>query len=71
MKYYLACCDSDGRCFGFLRTDDTVSKDPDNEVDKLLVFKRKSDANEKVLQINLSHALLPNGFPFRVTPVRG
>lgn len=68
--YYLACCDSEGRCIGFLRNDRTMSKDPDNEMDKLMKFKKKSDCNETVLQINLSR-LLPNGYPFRVTPVKG
>lgn len=68
--YYLACCDSEGRCIGFLRNDRTMSKDPDNEMDKLMKFKKKSDCNEMVLQINLSR-LLPNGYPFRVTPVKG
>lgn len=68
--YYLACCDSEGRCIGFLRNDRTMSKDPDNEIDKLMKFKKKSDCNETVLQINLSR-MLPNGYPFRVTPVKG
>lgn len=69
--YYLAACDNDGRCFGYLRTDNTVSKDPDNEIDKLICFKKKSEASEKVMQINLGHLLLPNGSPFRVTVVKG
>ena len=68
--YYLACCDSNGKCIGFLRNDRTMSKDPDNEMDKLMSFKKKGDANEIVMQINLSRMLLPNGYPFRVTPVR-
>lgn len=69
--YYLAACDNDGRCFGYLRTDNTVSKNPDKEIDKLVCFKKKSEASEKVMQINLSHSLLPNGSPFRVTVVNG
>lgn len=69
--YYLACCDNDGRCFGFLRTDNTVSKNPYKEIDKLICFKKKSEASEKVMKINLSHSLLPDGFPFRVTVVKG
>ena len=71
--YYLAACDDDGRCFGFLRTDNTVSKKPDEEMDKLICFKKKSEASEKVMQINLSRLLLPNGvgMPFRVTVVKG
>ena len=69
--YYLATCDNDGRCFGFLRKDRSISKNPDNEVDKLMAFKRKSDANEIVLQINLGHMLLPNGVSYRVAVVKG
>lgn len=69
-KWYLACCDNDGRCFGFLRKDKTVSKNPDGEADKLMSFKRKGDANEIIMQINMSHMLLPNGFPFRVAVVK-
>lgn len=68
--YYLACCDSDGKCFGFLRQDKTISKNPDNERDKLMKFKKKSDSNEIVLQINMSQ-MLPNGYPFRVVAVKG
>ena len=49
--YYLAACDNDGRCFGYLRTDNTVSKNPDKEIDKLMCFKKKSEASEKVMQI--------------------
>ena len=71
MKYYLACCDNDGRCFGYLKNDKTVSTDPDNEVDQLMAFKRKADTNEIVMQINMSHMLMPNGYPFRVVAVRG
>ncbi len=69
--YYLACCDNNGRCFGFLKKDRTISKDPDNEMDKLMAFKRKKDTNEIVLQINLGHMLLPNGCSYRVTAVKG
>ena len=71
--YYLAACDDDGRCFGFLRTDNTVSENPDEEMDKLVCFKKKTGASEKVMQINLSRLLLPNGvrMPFRVTVVKG
>lgn len=68
--YYLACCDYDGKCFGFLRQDKTVSKNPDNERDKLMKFKKKSDSNEIVLQINMSQ-MLSNGYPFRVVAVKG
>ena len=69
--YYLACCDNDGKCFGFLRKDRSISRDPDNEMDKLMFFKRKKDANEIVLQINLGHMLLPNGYGYRVAVVKG
>ena len=68
--YYLACCDSEGKCIGFLRNDRTMSKDPDSEIDKLMSFKKKGDANETILQINMSR-LLPYGYPFRVTLVKG
>lgn len=69
--YYLACCDNDGRCFGFLREDRTVSQNPDTEMEKLMAFKKKKDTNEIVLQINLGHMLLPNGCKYRVTVVKG
>lgn len=68
--YYLACCGNDGRCFGFLKKDRTISKDPDKDMDKLMSFKRKADTNEIVLQINLGHMLLPNGTPYRVAAVK-
>ena len=68
--YVLACCDNNGICFGILRKDRTVSKDPDNEAERLMTFKKKGDANEIILQINMSHALLQNGYPFRVTAVK-
>lgn len=69
--YYLAVCDDEGRCFGYLRTDNTVSKNPDEEMNQLMSFKKKKDASEKVMQINLGHLLLPNGAPFRVTIAKG
>lgn len=69
--YYLATCDNKGKCFGYLRTDNTVSKNPDDEMDKLLCYKKKSEANEKAMQINLGHMLLPNGADFRVAVVKG
>ena len=68
--WYLAACDSEGKCFGFLRNDKTISKDPDNEMDKLMKFKTKRDTNEICLQINMGHHLLPDGPSFRVAPVR-
>lgn len=37
--YYLAVCDNDGRCFGYLRTDNTASKDPDSEtINEIHIF---------------------------------
>lgn len=69
--YYLAVCDDEGRCFGYLRTDNTVSKNPDEEMNQLMSFKKKKDASEKVMQINLGHLLLSNGAPFRVTVAKG
>lgn len=57
--------------FWIFTNSNTVSKDPDNEIDKLICFKKKSEASEKVMQINLGHLLLPNGSPFRVTVVKG
>ena len=68
--WYLACCDDEGKCFGFLRKDKTVSTNPDAELGKLMSFKRKADTNETIIQINLSHMLLPNGSAYRVTAVK-
>lgn len=69
--YYLAACDNDGKCFGFLKKDRSICTDPDNGMDQLMSFKRKKDANEIVLQINLGHALLPDGSSYRVAVVKG
>ena len=69
--WYLACCDDSGKCFGYLKKDKTVSKDPDNEINQLMAFKRKKDANEIIMQINMSHLLMPNGFDFRVAVIKG
>ena len=69
--YYLACCNNKGECFGFLKKDRTVSTDPDNEMKQLMSFKRKGDTNEIVMQINMSHMLMPNGCPYRVVAVKG
>ena len=68
--WYLACCDNRGKCFGFLRKDRTVSTNPDAELEKLMSFKRKADTNETIMQINLSHMLLPNGSAYKVTAVK-
>ena len=68
--YYLAVCNNEGKCFGYLRIDNTVSENPDEEMDKLLCYKKKSEASEKAMQINLGHVLLPNGSDFRVTVVK-
>ena len=69
--YYLAVCDNNGKCFGFLKKDRSISKNPDTEMDQLMSFKRKRDTNEIVLQINLGHMLLPNGSSYRVVAVKG
>jgi hypothetical protein len=68
--YFLAACDDSGRCFGFLRKDGSVSKNPDAEPDKLKSYEKKAYADEKAMQINLGHALLPDGSPFRVAVVK-
>lgn len=69
--WYLACCDDEGKCFGFLRKDKTVGTDPDAEMERLMVFKTKKATTETIMQINLSHMLLPNGSTYRVTAVKG
>ena len=69
--YYLAACDSDGKCFGFLKKDRTISTNPDAEMDQLMGFKRKKDTNEIVMQINFGHMLLPDGPDYRVAVVKG
>lgn len=69
--WYLACCDDEGKCFGFLRKDRTVSTDPDAEMEKLMAFKTKKATMETIMQINLSHMLLPNGSAYRVAAVKG
>lgn len=70
--YFLACCDNEGKCIGFLKRDkQSISTDPDRERNELLSFKRKQDTNEITMQINMSHLLLPNGYAFRVCAVRG
>lgn len=68
--WYLACCDNEGKCIGFLRENHTVSTDPDNDK-SLISFKRKKDTSELVNQINLSHMLMENGYPFRAVAVKG
>ena len=37
--YYLATCDNKGKCFGYLRTDNTISKNPDDEMSKIEIKK--------------------------------
>lgn len=68
--YYLAVCNNDGICYGFLKKDGGISTDPDNEKDLLEMFRKKSEANKKCLQINLGHMLLPDGALFRVAVVK-
>lgn len=69
--YYLACCDDNGICFGYLKRDRGVSDNPDKDKENLMCFARKRDANEIIMQVNLSNALLMDGYPFRVTAVKG
>lgn len=68
--WYLAACDDTGKCIGFLKKDKTISTDPDSEIENLHVFQKKKDTNEITMQINLSHALLKDGYEYRVTPVK-
>ena len=69
--WYLACCDDNGKCFGFLRDDGTVSENPDSEMESLMCFKKKSDANAKIMQINLGKSLIQNESGFRVVLIKG
>lgn len=70
--YYLACCDDEGKCFGYLdKNNNPVSDENKFNDDYLLTFKDKRTANEKIMQINLGKILLPNGYPFRVVAVKG
>ena len=55
--------------YWLFKKDNTISTDPDNEMENLISFKRKRDTNEMVMQINLSHALLKDGYEYRITPV--
>lgn len=74
--WILACCNDEGNCFGFLSKDRTVItdikllEDSDYVKKNILSYKTKKETNEICTQINLSHALLPNGFAFRVCPVK-
>ena len=68
--YYLAVCNDEGICYGFLKANNTVTKNPDADRDNLMCFKKKSDANSKAMQINLGHLLLPHGADFRVAVVK-
>ena len=69
--YYLACCDDNGICFGYLKKDRRVSENPDRDKENLMCFAKKRDANEIIMQVNLSNVLLMDGYPFRVTAVKG
>lgn len=69
--WFLAVCNDDGVCVGYLTKDEQICESPDDNIDSLMCFNRKKDADEKALQINLSKALLPNGYPFRVAVVKG
>lgn len=68
--WYLAACDDDGVCFGLLRKDKSVSENPDAEASELMTFKKKKQASKTVMQINLSYKLMPNGYQFRVVPIK-
>ena len=70
-KWFLACCDDDGVCIGYLTKNNNVCENPDNNIENLMSFTKKQDASAKVMQINLSKSLLPNGYPFRVVAVKG
>lgn len=69
--WYIACCDSEGKCFGFLKKNRTVSTDPDIDVNDLMNFRTRKQTNETCLQINLAHALLPDGPSYRAVAVKG
>ena len=68
--WYLAACDNDGKCFGFVTKDDKVTENTE-DLSKLKAFKTKKETNKIVMQINLGHMLLPNGRPYRVCAVKG
>lgn len=69
--YVLACCDNNGKCFGFFGKDRSVISDENKLTEEyLMVFDKKRDTNEICMQINLGHLLLPNGSAYRVTPVK-
>lgn len=68
--WYLAACNNDGKCFGFVTKDGNVTEDTE-DLNKLKSFKTKKETNEIILQTNLSHMLLPNGSPYRVVAVKG
>ena len=70
--WYLACCDDEGICIGFLTKDKRVLQDADGYEEELIAFKKKADCNEIVLQINMSRSLLGGcgGYDFRVVPVK-
>ena len=77
--YYLACCDDNGICIGFLKKDRRVSENPDRDKENLnldrdkenlMCFTKKRDAYKIINQINLSHLLMPNGYPFMVAVIK-
>ena len=70
-RYYIACCDDNGKCIGYLKNDDSVSSDPDKDIDELMCFDTKPAASEKVMKANLSRLLMPSGIPYRTVAVRG
>lgn len=40
--YYLACCDDNGICFGYLKKDRRVSENPDRDKENLMCFAKKT-----------------------------
>ena len=68
MRYYLAACDDNGKCFGFLKNNG-VSRNPEAEKAELISFENKTDAGIAAMQVNLGYMLLPGGPSYRVTVV--
>ncbi len=66
IKFLLVVCDSQNVCRGFLREDGSISQDPDNEFELLMIFNKGSNASMRASQINQEHNLLPDGTPYRV-----
>lgn len=70
-KWVLYACDSDGRAFGMLgKNREVITDQAQMTKENVMLFNKKADTSELVMQINLGHMLLPNGVPYRVCPVR-